>query len=62
MDSSTLRRFLVKIGSKRVMIFKMNNRRGFAAICGHCLTEGRSKQQAYDRMVKAVRRVNRKRK
>ena len=52
----------MKIGKKSVKIFKMQNRRGFAAICGGCLTEGRSPAQACDRMIKALRRVARKRK
>ena len=50
----------MKIGKQSVKIFKMKNRRGYAAICGNNLTEGRSVQQTYDRMVKAVRRTSRK--
>ena len=46
----------MKIGNKQVRVFKIKNRQGYAAICGDCLTEGRSVAQAYDRMVKAVRR------
>jgi hypothetical protein len=52
----------MKIGNKSVKIFKIVNRRGYAAICANHLTEGRSVQQACDRMVKAVRRTGRKRK
>lgn len=50
----------VKIGKQRVSIFKIKNRRGFAAICGNNLTEGHSVQQAYARMVKAMRRTGKK--
>ena len=50
----------MKIGHKTVRIFKMENRRGYAALCGHCLTEGKSQREAYDRMVKALKRVARK--
>ena len=35
---------------------KIKNRRGYAAICCGHLTEGRSAQQARDRMEKALRR------
>ena len=52
----------MKIGNKTVNIFKIDNRRGYAAICGRCLTEGSSPQQAYERMAKAVRRTGKKRK
>jgi len=47
----------MKIGKLNVKIFKMKNRRGYAALCKGCLTEGATKNAAYDRMVKAVRRV-----
>jgi len=50
----------MKIAGKSAKIFKMKNRRGYAAICGNNLTEGRTVQQACDRMVKAVRRTSRK--
>ena len=52
----------MKIGTKLVKIFRIKNRRGYAAICEDCLTEGSSPQQAYARMVKAVKRVFRKKK
>ena len=38
-------------------VFKIKNRIGFAALCQEHLTEGTSKQQAYDRMVKAINRT-----
>jgi len=50
----------MKIGSKSVKIFKMKNRKDFAAICGACVTEGTNKQEAYERMVKAIRRKAKK--
>jgi hypothetical protein len=52
----------MKTGKLSVKIFKMKNRRGYAALCQGCLTEGATKDQAYDRMVKAVRRVSKKKK
>ena len=50
----------MKIGKMNIKIFKMKNRRGYAAVCNGCLTEGSTKIQAYERMEKAIRRVNRK--
>jgi hypothetical protein len=50
----------MKIGSLEVKVFKIKNRKGYAAICCDNLTEGSSVQQAYDRMVKAVRRTSKK--
>ena len=49
-----------KIGHLKVDIFKIKNRCGFAAVCFDHLTEGKNPQEAYDRMVKAIRRTNRK--
>jgi len=51
---------LDKIGHLKVEIFKIKNRTGFAAICFEHLTEGKTPQEAYARMVKALRRTNRK--
>jgi len=48
-----------KIGHLKVEIFKIKNRSGFAAICCQHLTEGATPQEAYARMVKALRRSNR---
>jgi len=50
----------MKIGSLEVKVFKIKNRKGYAAICCDNLTEGASVQQAYERMVKAVRRTIKK--
>jgi len=49
-----------KIGHLKVHIFKIKNRRGYAAICYDHLTEGKNPQEAYDRMAKALRRTNKK--
>lgn len=40
----------------QVKIFKIRNRKGYAAIYGNNLTEGRTGDQAFIRMAKAVRR------
>jgi hypothetical protein len=47
----------MKIGKFDVKIFKIKNRRGYAALCNDCITEGATKNEAHDRMVKAIRRV-----
>jgi len=51
----------MRIGRKGVKIFKIKNRKGYAAICDGNLTEGRSIPAAFSRMVKAVRRPSKKR-
>lgn len=51
---------LDKIGHLKVEIFKIRNRIGFAAVCFEHLTEGATPQEAYERMVKALRRNSRK--
>ena len=45
-----------KISANRVSIFKIKNRRGYAAVSMKNLTEGRTALQAFSRMVKAVKR------
>jgi len=45
-----------KIPSAKVKIFKISNRRGYAAVCLNNLTEGSTAYQTYRRMMKAVRR------
>ncbi len=47
-----------KIGHLKVQIFKIRNRQGYAAVCFEHLTEGKTPQEAYQRMLKAVRRSN----
>jgi len=41
---------------KDVTVFKIRNRRGYAAICGKNLTEGDTAREAFRRMAKAVKR------
>ncbi|MDD5633874.1 MAG: hypothetical protein PHW46_01195 [Candidatus Omnitrophica bacterium] len=48
---------LKKLSMSHVSIFKIKNRRGFAATCKDNLTEGSSKPQAISRMNKALRRM-----
>lgn len=49
----------MKIGRLKVSLFKIKNRKGYAAVCAGRLTEGRSRAQAFDRMLKAIRRSKR---
>jgi hypothetical protein len=51
----------MKIGHLEVKLFKIKNRKGYAAVCSGHLTEGHTAEQAYERMVKALRRTTRKR-
>ncbi|MFA5146028.1 MAG: hypothetical protein WC515_01410 [Candidatus Omnitrophota bacterium] len=46
----------MELKRSKVRIFKIRNRRGYAAIFANNITEGRSPDQAYARMVKAARR------
>ncbi len=48
---------LRKLPASSITIFKIKNRRGFAALCMNNLTEGRTPVQAFYRMVKAVKRA-----
>ena len=50
----------MKAGKKTLQMFKMKNRKGYAAICDGCLTEGKTRQQAYARMLKAIKRTSKK--
>jgi len=45
-----------KIVFKKARIFKIRNRKGYACVCLNCLTEGRTILQAYQRMIKALKR------
>ncbi|MFH0855753.1 MAG: hypothetical protein V1869_04520 [Candidatus Omnitrophota bacterium] len=49
-----------KIGHLKVCIFRIKNRKGYAAVCCEHLTEGNTPTQARERMVKALRRSNKK--
>jgi len=51
---------ITKIGHLKVEIFKIKNRRGYAAVCCNYLTEGKTAQEAYERMEKAIRRTVKK--
>ena len=46
----------MKIGGKTVSVFKIRNRRGYAAICCNNITEGKTQQEAISRMEKALAR------
>lgn len=50
----------MKITNKDVEIFRIKNRRGYAAICDDHLTEGKTSQEAYQRMIKAIQRTQKK--
>ncbi|MBF0504984.1 MAG: hypothetical protein HQL14_07775 [Candidatus Omnitrophica bacterium] len=41
-------------------VFKIKNRSGYAAICQDHLTEGKTRQEALDRMAKALKRTLKK--
>ena len=45
-----------KLPRKKVNIFKIRNRGGYAALYKENLTEGKTADQAYARMLKAVKR------
>jgi hypothetical protein len=49
----------MKIGSRTVTVFKIKNRSGYAAVCEEHLTEGKTEQEAIDRMAKALSRSDR---
>jgi len=44
------------VSARKIKIFKLKNRKGYAAVCNDHLTEGRTLVQVYDRMLKALRR------
>jgi hypothetical protein len=48
---------LRKLSAGKVCLFKIANRRGYAAVCMKNLTEGRSPDQAIARMAKALKRA-----
>lgn len=48
---------LRKLSAQKALIFKIKNRRGYAALCLNNLTEGRTPVEAFNRMVKAVKRM-----
>jgi len=50
----------MKIGKRSVKVFKMKNRKGYAALCCDHLTEGLTQKQSLVRMEKALARTDRK--
>lgn len=46
----------MNINKRDIKIFKIKNRKGYAAICLGHLTEGASSSLAVDRMIKALKR------
>jgi hypothetical protein len=46
----------------KITVFKIKNRSGYAAICSEHLTEGKSKEEALGRMMKALSRTANKNK
>ena len=44
------------MNAKKVKIFRIKNRKGYAAVCSNHLTEGRTVIQTYARMIKALKR------
>ncbi len=51
----------MKIGGCKVSVFKIKNRKGYAAVCCNHLTEGSTIRQACERMEKALRRTSKNR-
>jgi len=47
---------LRKISVSKIRIFKIKNRKGYAAVCLNNLTEGKTLYQVYERMLKALKR------
>ena len=45
-----------EISFRKVRIFRIGNRQGYAAVCLNHLTEGKTSYQAYARMRKALKR------
>ncbi len=52
-----LKKALRKISGSKVHIFKIKNRSGYAAICFNNLTEGKTPQQAFERLCHPLRRI-----
>ena len=50
----------IKLDSKKLQVFKIRNRGGYAAVYRNNLTEGRTSAQAVSRMLKAVGRKPKK--
>ena len=50
----------MKIENIDAKMFKIKNRKGYALVCCDHLTEGKTPQQAHERMIKALRRSAKK--
>ncbi len=50
----------MRIGNKKVTVFKIKNRRGFAAVCERHLTEGKDRGEAVERLKKALKRTKKR--
>ena len=48
----------VLMPENKITVFKIKNRSGYAAVCDEHLTEGKSKEEALDRMLKALKRTS----
>ena len=48
---------LKKIHSSKVKIYKLKNRRGYAAMCLNNLTEGRTAAEAFSRLTNPLKRM-----
>ena len=48
---------LEKLSSSQVVVFKIRNRQGYAAICMNNLTEGKTPQEAFDRLANPLKRM-----
>lgn len=45
------------ISQRSIKVFKIKNRNGYAAVCDDHLTEGKTEEEALDRMTKALNRT-----
>ena len=48
------------MAQSKITVFKIKNRSGYAAICREHLTEGKSREEAMARMLKALKRTQTK--
>jgi hypothetical protein len=48
---------LKKISKKKVVLFKIKNRKGYAAICFNNLTEGKTPAEALARLANPLKRM-----
>ena len=50
------------MAQNKITVFKIKNRSGYAAICKEHLTEGKSREEALARMLKALNRTSKPKK